>query len=138
MAKLAFLLVAVFTVIFLAEVSTHLNFEDIPYPGQMVVKGVNRRQTQEKGNLDNGLAVARGHAVVLVPAPAPRPGVSLDCGGLCKRRCSLHSRPNLCNRACGTCCARCKCVPPGTSGNREMCGKCYTGMTTHRNQTKCP
>ncbi|KAL3575275.1 hypothetical protein D5086_023376 [Populus alba] len=44
----------------------------------------------------------------------------IDCGGLCTQRCSLHSRPNLCNRACGTCCVRCKCVPPGTSGNREL------------------
>ncbi|KDO69779.1 hypothetical protein CISIN_1g035431mg [Citrus sinensis] len=62
----------------------------------------------------------------------------LDCGGLCKQRCSLHSRPNLCNRACGTCCVRCKCVPPGTAGNRELCGSCYTDMTTHGNRTKCP
>ncbi|GAY38929.1 hypothetical protein CUMW_040470 [Citrus unshiu] len=62
----------------------------------------------------------------------------VDCGGLCKQRCSLHSRPNLCNRACGTCCVRCKCVPPGTAGNRELCGSCYTDMTTHGNRTKCP
>ena len=61
-----------------------------------------------------------------------------DCGGLCKSRCSAHSRPNVCTRACGTCCVRCKCVPPGTSGNRELCGTCYTGMTTHGNKTKCP
>ncbi|KAH0703367.1 hypothetical protein KY285_017645 [Solanum tuberosum] len=26
----------------------------------------------------------------------------------------------------------------GTFGNREMCGKCYTEMTTHGNKTKCP
>ncbi|KAK7265720.1 hypothetical protein RJT34_33343 [Clitoria ternatea] len=62
----------------------------------------------------------------------------IDCGGLCKSRCSVHSRPNLCHRACGTCCVRCKCVPPGTSGNRELCGTCYTDMTTHGNKTKCP
>ncbi|RVW47193.1 gibberellin-regulated protein 11-like [Vitis riparia] len=62
----------------------------------------------------------------------------LDCGGLCKERCSLHSRPNVCTRACGTCCVRCKCVPPGTYGNREMCGTCYTEMTTHGNKPKCP
>ncbi|KAK9276160.1 hypothetical protein L1049_005691 [Liquidambar formosana] len=34
----------------------------------------------------------------------------MDCGGLCKVRCSLHSRPNVCTRACGTCCVRCKCT----------------------------
>ncbi|KAI4343783.1 hypothetical protein L6164_011092 [Bauhinia variegata] len=62
----------------------------------------------------------------------------VDCGGLCKARCSVHSRPNLCKRACGTCCVRCKCVPPGTSGNRELCGTCYADMTTHGNRTKCP
>ncbi|XP_047953175.1 gibberellin-regulated protein 11-like, partial [Salvia hispanica] len=61
----------------------------------------------------------------------------VDCGQECKRRCSLHSRPNVCNRACGTCCQRCKCVPPGTHGNREVCGSCYTDMTTHGNRTKC-
>lgn len=55
----------------------------------------------------------------------------IDCGGLRSSRCSVHLRPNLCNRACGTCCVRCKCVPPGTSGNRELCGACYTDMTTH-------
>ncbi|KGN64291.1 hypothetical protein Csa_013222 [Cucumis sativus] len=62
----------------------------------------------------------------------------IDCGGQCRRRCGAHSRPNRCIRACGTCCRRCRCVPPGTSGNREMCGTCYTSMTTHGNRTKCP
>ncbi|TXG56367.1 hypothetical protein EZV62_017680 [Acer yangbiense] len=62
----------------------------------------------------------------------------VDCTGLCKARCSLHSRPNVCTRACGTCCVRCKCVPPGTSGNRHLCGRCYTDMTTHGNRPKCP
>ncbi|GLU12228.1 hypothetical protein SLE2022_289250 [Rubroshorea leprosula] len=95
----------------LAQVSSDLKLEeDIPYQEvSLIVKDGNRRLMQE-----------------------------IDCGGLCKQRCSQHSRPNLCNRACGTCCARCKCVPPGTSGNREVCGTCYTGMTTHGNKTKCP
>ncbi|KAL8035729.1 hypothetical protein ABFX02_12G115800 [Erythranthe guttata] len=43
----------------------------------------------------------------------------VDCGGVCKVRCSLHSRPNVCGRACATCCVRCKCVPPGTSGKQR-------------------
>lgn len=64
--------------------------------------------------------------------------VVADCAGLCKGRCRLHSRQNVCTRACGTCCMRCNCVPPGTSGNREKCGPCYTDMTTHHNKTKCP
>ncbi|KAJ4842504.1 hypothetical protein Tsubulata_041106 [Turnera subulata] len=101
----------------LFQVSSDLNI-DVPQISQaryyfheflVVVRGGNRRLMQE-----------------------------LDCGKLCNQRCILHSRPKLCNRACGTCCVRCKCVPPGTSGNREVCGTCYTGMTTHGNKTKCP
>ncbi|KAJ6418309.1 PROTEIN 3 putative-RELATED [Salix viminalis] len=94
----------------LAEVSSDLKKDtQIPKSVQLGVRGGNRRLMQD-----------------------------IDCGGLCKQRCSLHSRPNLCSRACGTCCVRCKCVPPGTSGNREVCGTCYTDMTTHGNKTKCP
>ncbi|XP_010268691.1 PREDICTED: gibberellin-regulated protein 1-like [Nelumbo nucifera] len=62
---------------------------------------------------------------------------SIDCGVACAARCKLSSRPRLCKRACGTCCYRCKCVPPGTSGNLEAC-PCYANMTTHGNRRKCP
>ncbi|CAN4107401.1 unnamed protein product [Withania somnifera] len=61
----------------------------------------------------------------------------IDCGGACDARCRLSSRPRLCKRACGTCCARCNCVPPGTSGNHQTC-PCYANMTTHGNRRKCP
>ncbi|KAJ3679587.1 hypothetical protein LUZ60_017598 [Juncus effusus] len=61
-----------------------------------------------------------------------------DCIGACDDRCSLHSRKNVCSRACMTCCNTCMCVPAGTAGNRETCGKCYTDWTTHGNRTKCP
>ncbi|KAK2660718.1 hypothetical protein Ddye_007251 [Dipteronia dyeriana] len=54
----------------------------------------------------------------------------LDCDAACGARCELSSRPRLCKRACGTCCARCDCVPPGTSGNYDAC-PCYANMTTH-------
>ncbi|KAG7979503.1 hypothetical protein I3843_05G134900 [Carya illinoinensis] len=59
-------------------------------------------------------------------------------GGLCNVRCSLHSRPKVCSRACGTSCARCKCVPPGLLQATDACGRCYTDMPTHRNKPKCP
>ncbi|KAE8668608.1 Gibberellin-regulated protein 9 [Hibiscus syriacus] len=74
------------------------------------------------------------------PPSPPLPPVKTrkDCIPLCGERCKLHSRTNLCMRACITCCDRCKCVPPGTYGNREMCGKCYTDMKTHNNKPKCP
>ncbi|CAI9092832.1 OLC1v1028172C1 [Oldenlandia corymbosa var. corymbosa] len=84
-------------------------------------------ETEEKLQ-EQSMVVVRGANRRLLPL--------MDCGGLCSVRCGLHSRPNLCKRACGTCCFRCKCVPPGTSGNRELCGTCYTDMTTHGNRTK--
>ncbi|KAG9443030.1 hypothetical protein H6P81_018884 [Aristolochia fimbriata] len=61
----------------------------------------------------------------------------IDCGAACAGRCRLSSRPNLCKRACGSCCARCNCVPPGTYGNKEQC-PCYAKMTTRGNKPKCP
>ncbi|KAJ8772539.1 hypothetical protein K2173_027716 [Erythroxylum novogranatense] len=61
----------------------------------------------------------------------------IDCGSACIARCQLSSRPNLCHRACGTCCARCNCVPPGTAGNYEVC-PCYASLTTHGGRRKCP
>ncbi|KAI3460399.1 hypothetical protein Pfo_017062 [Paulownia fortunei] len=64
-------------------------------------------------------------------------GQELNCGKECSRRCQLASRQNLCHRACGTCCARCNCVPPGTSGNQEVC-PCYANMTTRGGRKKCP
>ncbi|OAY76156.1 snakin-2-like [Ananas comosus] len=75
------------------------------------------------------------------PALAPAPHKIIDtkeCVGACKERCSLHSRKNVCSRACLTCCSVCKCVPAGTAGNKETCGKCYTDWQTHGNRTKCP
>ncbi|KAG6704848.1 hypothetical protein I3842_07G153100 [Carya illinoinensis] len=61
----------------------------------------------------------------------------IDCGAAYTARCQLSSRQRMCKRACGTCCARCNYVPPGTSGNQEVC-PCYANMTTHANRRKCP
>ncbi|KAF5740858.1 gibberellin-regulated protein 1-like isoform X2 [Tripterygium wilfordii] len=61
----------------------------------------------------------------------------IDCGAACDARCRLASRQKMCKRACGTCCARCNCVPPGTSGNQEACA-CYASLTTHGGRPKCP
>ncbi|KAK4599985.1 hypothetical protein RGQ29_009871 [Quercus rubra] len=65
------------------------------------------------------------------------PNKKIDCGAACSARCQLSSRPNLCKRACGTCCSRCSCVPPGTSGNHNVC-PCYATMTTRGGKLKCP
>ncbi|CAF2060929.1 hypothetical protein HID58_072013 [Brassica napus] len=64
-------------------------------------------------------------------------GSKIDCGSACIARCKLSSRPNLCHRACGTCCARCNCVPPSTYGNHDKC-ECYANLTTHGGRRKCP
>ncbi|XP_059280283.1 gibberellin-regulated protein 9-like [Lycium ferocissimum] len=61
----------------------------------------------------------------------------IHCGYACARRCKKSSRKNVCTRACKTCCARCKCVPPGTYGNKEAC-PCYARLKTHGNRPKCP
>ncbi|CAA3002194.1 gibberellin-regulated protein 1-like [Olea europaea var. sylvestris] len=74
---------------------------------------------------------------VNIHAFGPSPPQKIDCGKECSRRCRLSSRPRLCDRACGTCCNRCNCVPPGTAGNQEIC-PCYANMTTHGGRKKCP
>ncbi|XP_054818743.1 gibberellin-regulated protein 11-like [Prosopis cineraria] len=84
------------------------------------------------------LQLAQSHLVIrtAVDGPSPPPP-HIDCDSECDRRCKLSSRPNLCKRACGTCCARCNCVPSGTSGNYDEC-PCYANMTTHGGRHKCP
>ncbi|KAL0922257.1 hypothetical protein M5K25_006228 [Dendrobium thyrsiflorum] len=95
--------------------------------------------TREVATPVGGGSVAPSPAPVPAPAPAPHIFVNFEeCPLACKARCKLHSRQGLCNRACMTCCKGCKCVPPGTAGNRELCGPCYTQWTTHGNRTKCP
>ncbi|KAH9307616.1 hypothetical protein KI387_035527, partial [Taxus chinensis] len=37
---------------------------------------------------------------------------TIDCEAACTGRCEKASRTKMCLRACGTCCARCNCVPP--------------------------
>ncbi|KAG8064918.1 hypothetical protein GUJ93_ZPchr0004g38316 [Zizania palustris] len=72
------------------------------------------------------------------PPPHKIVDTTKDCLGACDVRCSEHSRKNVCSRACLKCCSVCRCVPAGTAGNKETCGKCYTDWTTHGNRTKCP
>ncbi|KAG6751110.1 hypothetical protein POTOM_045628 [Populus tomentosa] len=61
----------------------------------------------------------------------------INCKSKCEYRCSKASRHKMCIRACNTCCQRCNCVPPGTSGNEDTC-PCYANMTTHGGRHKCP
>ncbi|KAL9445868.1 hypothetical protein AB3S75_013702 [Citrus x aurantiifolia] len=82
--------------------------------------------------------LAQSDDLMVIKSVAESPMVQkIDCDGACAARCRLSSRPRLCKRACGTCCARCDCVPPGTSGNYDAC-PCYANMTTHGGRHKCP
>ncbi|KAJ4843669.1 Gibberellin-regulated protein 1 [Turnera subulata] len=80
--------------------------------------------------------VEADHMVSSNQAPST-PTKRIDCGSACAARCQLSSRPRLCKRACGTCCARCNCVPKGTSGYEQAC-PCYLSLTTHGGKRKCP
>ncbi|KAK9162148.1 hypothetical protein Syun_003050 [Stephania yunnanensis] len=61
----------------------------------------------------------------------------INCEFACARRCREASRVKVCARACGSCCARCQCVPPGTYGNKAAC-PCYATLKTHGSKPKCP
>ncbi|KAG2295512.1 hypothetical protein Bca52824_042181 [Brassica carinata] len=77
------------------------------------------------------------HASEGAEAEGREGAVKIDCSGRCKGRCSKSSRPNLCLRACNSCCFRCNCVPPGTHGNHHLC-PCYASITTRGGRLKCP
>ncbi|KAL1818345.1 hypothetical protein ACET3Z_013214 [Daucus carota] len=73
------------------------------------------------------------------PSPGPvRMEGLMDCEGACTERCKETKRPNLCKRACGSCCLKCNCVPPGTSGNYDASCPCYFNLKTHNQIRKCP
>ncbi|KVH96079.1 Gibberellin regulated protein [Cynara cardunculus var. scolymus] len=100
---------------------------------------VGRKQVSSSSASDSQAGIqAQAHHLQGSEGPSRRLLTLVDCRGLCAIRCGRHSRPNVCTRACGTCCRRCNCVPPGTHGNRERCGSCYTDMLTHGNKPKCP
>ncbi|CAO2813841.1 unnamed protein product [Amaranthus hypochondriacus] len=75
--------------------------------------------------------------VVYTPPPPKQPGAPIDCKAACLVRCSKTKRPKLCQRACGSCCKKCNCVPPGTYGNYHTC-LCYASLTTTGGRKKCP
>ncbi|KAK1299749.1 hypothetical protein QJS10_CPB13g00467 [Acorus calamus] len=59
------------------------------------------------------------------------------CGSKCKVRCSKASVQDRCLKYCGICCAKCKCVPSGTYGNKDQC-PCYRDMLSSKGRPKCP
>uniref|UniRef100_A0A1D1XXH6 Gibberellin-regulated protein 9 n=1 Tax=Anthurium amnicola TaxID=1678845 RepID=A0A1D1XXH6_9ARAE len=78
---------------------------------------------------------ASGGVAAALPKSYSRP--KINCKFACARRCSKASRQNFCSRACGACCLKCHCVPPGTYGNTHMC-PCYASLRTHGHKPKCP
>ncbi|XP_020593699.1 snakin-2-like [Phalaenopsis equestris] len=88
-------------------------------------------------NFAEPLSVQDSQMSTNMESSASSPPTLIDCGAACGYRCSKSRRPRLCRRACGTCCARCHCVPPGTSGNQDKC-PCYAARTTHHGRRKCP
>uniref|UniRef100_A0A7N0U8R5 Uncharacterized protein n=1 Tax=Kalanchoe fedtschenkoi TaxID=63787 RepID=A0A7N0U8R5_KALFE len=113
---------------------------EAPAPAPIPIKTPPAAQTPTPAPVVKKPAPTPTPAAPRPPTVAPRPRIKslADCRPQCNERCSLHSRPNVCVRACNTCCTRCRCVPPGTAGNKEVCGKCYAEMTTKGGRRKCP
>ncbi|KAK7842646.1 protein rsi-1 [Quercus suber] len=61
----------------------------------------------------------------------------MDCKPKCTYRCSATSHKKPCMFFCLKCCVKCHCVPPGTSGNRQVC-PCYNNWKTKEGGHKCP
>ncbi|XP_059637159.1 peamaclein-like [Cornus florida] len=59
------------------------------------------------------------------------------CDSKCGVRCSKASVQDRCLKYCGICCEQCKCVPPGTYGNKDKC-PCYRDMKNSKGKPKCP
>ncbi|XAR52890.1 hypothetical protein NMG60_11021215 [Bertholletia excelsa] len=59
------------------------------------------------------------------------------CSHKCKARCAKAKLKPRCMKYCGICCARCKCVPSGTDGNKQQC-PCYRDMVNSKGKPKCP
>ncbi|PHU10490.1 Gibberellin-regulated protein 10 [Capsicum chinense] len=59
------------------------------------------------------------------------------CAQKCKGRCSKAGLMDRCIKYCELCCAKCKCVPSGTYGNKHQC-PCYRDLKNSKGKTKCP
>ncbi|XP_010248044.1 PREDICTED: gibberellin-regulated protein 6-like [Nelumbo nucifera] len=60
-----------------------------------------------------------------------------ECPGACTYRCSQTAYKKPCMFFCQKCCFKCRCVPPGTYGHKEVC-PCYNNWKTKRGGPKCP
>ncbi|XP_019199391.1 PREDICTED: protein GAST1-like [Ipomoea nil] len=60
-----------------------------------------------------------------------------ECGDACTYRCSKTAYKKPCMFFCQKCCFKCRCVPPGTYGHKQVC-PCYNNWKTKRGGPKCP
>ncbi|KAI3461213.1 hypothetical protein Pfo_017876 [Paulownia fortunei] len=60
-----------------------------------------------------------------------------ECPGACTYRCSRTAYKKPCMFFCQKCCFKCRCVPPGTYGHKQVC-PCYNNWKTKRGGPKCP
>ncbi|XP_057828009.1 gibberellin-regulated protein 12 [Cryptomeria japonica] len=60
-----------------------------------------------------------------------------ECPGACSYRCSKTQHRKPCMFFCQKCCFKCRCVPPGTYGHKEVC-PCYNNWKTQEGKPKCP
>ncbi|KAK4739942.1 hypothetical protein R3W88_003639 [Solanum pinnatisectum] len=67
----------------------------------------------------------------------PATAKSVYCAQKCGARCSKAGLMDRCVKYCELCCAKCKCVPNGTYGNKHQC-PCYRDMKNSKGKPKCP
>ncbi|KAL2254585.1 UNVERIFIED_CONTAM: Snakin-1 [Sesamum indicum] len=67
----------------------------------------------------------------------PTMAYSQYCNRSCGLRCARAGVKDRCLKYCGICCAKCKCVPSGTYGNKHQC-PCYRDMRNSKGTPKCP
>ncbi|XP_043721951.1 protein GAST1-like [Telopea speciosissima] len=60
-----------------------------------------------------------------------------ECPNACQYRCSKTAYKKPCMFYCQKCCYTCRCVPPGTNGNKQVC-PCYNNWKTKKGGPKCP
>uniref|UniRef100_A0A7N0V2D7 Uncharacterized protein n=1 Tax=Kalanchoe fedtschenkoi TaxID=63787 RepID=A0A7N0V2D7_KALFE len=60
-----------------------------------------------------------------------------QCPRQCTRRCSKTQYHKPCMFFCQKCCRKCRCVPPGFYGHKQVC-PCYNNWKTKEGGPKCP
>ncbi|KAK9756065.1 hypothetical protein RND81_01G070900 [Saponaria officinalis] len=85
-------------------------------------------------NIADAQNIAPSDAPAASDAPAP---AGFDCDTKCAYRCSKSKLQSRCIHFCEMCCAKCKCVPSGTSGNKDEC-PCYRDWYSKQGKPKCP